>query len=105
MRVIVVLVSLLLAGFVAAFGLKVAGVESVTPPSVLINLLLGIGLYAAATGIDFRAARRDARLIVAAISVGVLLKAALVLHAVSNTLLARSEERREAAAALNEAKA
>ncbi len=41
MRVIVVLVSLLLAGFVAAFGLKVAGVESVTPPSVLINLLLG----------------------------------------------------------------
>lgn len=76
LRVALLLVVAAVWAAAAAFGLR--GIESSPGYSVATSLLLGIGLYGSTAGIDRAGAAAHKKIILGAITVGVLLKAALI---------------------------
>lgn len=72
------LLAVVLAGWGLSAGLGLGDVSSSPLYLYGTSLLLGIGLYGSTYGIDRQAAREHRTLIVAAVTVGVVLKAALI---------------------------
>lgn len=72
------LVALVLAGLLAARLLRLHGIERAAPYLYGTGLMLAVGLYGSTYQIDLHEARRDWRLLVLAISVGVVVKALLI---------------------------
>jgi NhaP-type Na+/H+ or K+/H+ antiporter len=74
-----VLVGVVLAGWLAAHLLGLRDVDRSPVYLYATSLLLALGLFGSTYGIDRSAARHNRRVIVAAVTVGVLLKAALII--------------------------
>ncbi len=72
------LLALIVVGFVLAVVADIRDLEDADWYSVLTAGLLAVGLYASAYGIVLEEARRHLKLIVAAVTVGVFVKAALI---------------------------
>jgi NhaP-type Na+/H+ or K+/H+ antiporter len=77
------LVGLVLAGFLVAViapidGSWIDNVDGSSPYLYGTSLLLAVGLYGSTYGIDLPAARQDRRIILLAVTVGVVLKAVLI---------------------------
>lgn len=65
-------------GAAAVTGVRIADATDSTPYLLATAALLAIGLYGSTYGIDVAAARRDRRLIITAVTVGVVVKAAVI---------------------------
>ncbi|MFD0596159.1 hypothetical protein ACFQZ4_31035 [Catellatospora coxensis] len=65
-------------GTAAVTGVRIADATDSTPYLLATAALLAIGLYGSTYGIDLAAARQDRRLIVTAVTVGVVVKAAVI---------------------------
>ncbi|MEU7999637.1 hypothetical protein AB0B66_00475 [Catellatospora sp. NPDC049111] len=65
-------------GTAAVTGVRIADATDTTPYLLVTAALLAIGLYGSTYGIDVAAARQDRRLIVTAVTVGVMVKAAVI---------------------------
>ncbi|HEX4216276.1 MAG TPA: hypothetical protein VIA06_23405 [Candidatus Dormibacteraeota bacterium] len=78
MRRSALLVAIVLAGLLVAHLLRLHGVEREAPYLYGTSLILAIGLYGSTSQIDLDEARRDWRLLVLAVSVGVVAKALLI---------------------------
>jgi NhaP-type Na+/H+ or K+/H+ antiporter len=73
-----VLLPLLLAGLFLGKLFNVHGIENGPAYLYTTSLMLALGLYGSTYGIDVSGARRDSRLIIVAVSVGVVLKSLLI---------------------------
>lgn len=78
MKQLLYLVALMAAGCVAGQALDLHDLQAEWWYSYVTTLLLAIGLYGSTYGIVIKDVRRHARLIVAAVTVGVLAKAAMI---------------------------
>ncbi len=65
-------------GLAVASITGVSGLEGASWYLIVISALLAIGLYGSTSSIDLRSARRDWRTILAAVTIGVILKAAII---------------------------
>jgi NhaP-type Na+/H+ or K+/H+ antiporter len=72
------LVVFILSGFVIARAAGIQGLEQASWYLLVVSLLLAIGLYASTYGIDSKEARRHLKIIVSAVTVGVVLKAGII---------------------------
>jgi len=72
------LVLFILLGFVAARIGGIHGLESASWYIFVVASLLAIGLYSSTYGIDLKEARQHLKIIVSAVTVGVVLKAAII---------------------------
>lgn len=75
----VVLLALVFAGWLLAELVNLHGIASSPGYLYATSLLLGIGLYGSTYGVDLAAAREHRRIIVTAVTVGVLVKAGLII--------------------------
>lgn len=75
---LVKLILFVLSGFLVARFAGIEGLENNGWYMVLVATLLGIGLYVSTFGIDLKEAREHLKIIVSAVTVGVVLKAALI---------------------------
>lgn len=70
------LVLLVAGGALVALVLNIHGLQNSEWYSIVITTLLAIGLYASTYGIDLREARQHSKIIISAVTVGVIFKAA-----------------------------
>jgi len=75
---LVKLILLVLAGLGVAGVVGIHGLEDAGWYTIVVALLLATGLYASTYGIDLKEARQHLKLIVTAVTVGVVLKAAII---------------------------
>ena len=73
-----VMLGILAVGWAAGAVGPTGGLSDSSGYLFLTSLLLAVGLYGSTSGIDVRAARADLRILVLAVTVGVLAKAALI---------------------------
>lgn len=72
------LILYILVGLSVAFVTGTHGIQNGTGYTLAVATLLVIGLYASTFGIDLKEARKHARIIVSAVTIGVVLKAAII---------------------------
>lgn len=78
MKQLLYLVGFVLVGVVFAWAFQIQDLTNYEWYTALIGILLAIGLYSATFGIDLKEAKNHWKLIVAAITVGVVAKAAII---------------------------
>lgn len=72
------LIVFILLGFIIARLGGISGLENTSWYMLVVASLLAIGLYASTYGIDLREARQHLKIIISAVTIGVVLKAAII---------------------------
>lgn len=72
------LVGFILLGFVIAATAGIQGLENASWYLLLVTALLAVGLYASTYGIDLKEARQHLKIILSAVTIGVVCKAVII---------------------------